>query len=149
MLRDRGAYRYSDEYYTPEYIYKNLGVFDIDPCAGPISSIATLNNRDKNGLEIDWVGRVWLNPPYSDMNPWIEKFRNSASGIALLNSKTDTKWFKTICSYCYGIMFITSRIKFFNSTKAGNICGSALFLRSEQDFSIASKSGLNGVLVRL
>jgi DNA N-6-adenine-methyltransferase (Dam) len=133
ILKDRTSYKYSDEYYTPEYIYSGLGQFDIDPCAGPISNIAKVNNRDKTGLDIPWNGRVWLNPPYSDMMPWLQRFSFCESGVALLNAKTDTKWFHFLVQYCSGVFFIKKRVRFKGSTKSGNTSGSALFLKSEYD----------------
>lgn len=56
----------SDEWYTPPYITKALGEFDLDPCAarGWITAKNHLYKED-DGLANEWHGRVWLNPPYS------------------------------------------------------------------------------------
>lgn len=58
----------TDEWYTPKEIIDALGKFDLDPCAPvkPLWQTATqMYNKNHDGLTKDWVGRVWLNPPYS------------------------------------------------------------------------------------
>ena len=66
---------YSDEWYTPKFIIDSLGKFDLDPCA-PINPLwqtaKIMYNKTDDGLTKDWIGRVWLNPPYS--RPLIEQF---------------------------------------------------------------------------
>lgn len=67
----------TDEWYTPKEIIDALGKFDLDPCAPvkPLWQTATqMYNKNHDGLTKDWVGRVWLNPPYS--RPLIEQFIN-------------------------------------------------------------------------
>ena len=59
---------YSDEWYTPPTVPQSLGVFDLDPAAAPM-----LHAREKwgpgvDGLAREWQGRVWLNPPYSNVH---------------------------------------------------------------------------------
>lgn len=65
----------TDEWYTPKEIIDALGKFDLDPCA-PVKPLwqtaETMYNKNHDGLTKDWVGRVWLNPPYS--RPLIEQF---------------------------------------------------------------------------
>lgn len=65
----------TDEWYTPKEIIDALGKFDLDPCAPvkPLWQTATqMYNKNHDGLTKDWIGRVWLNPPYS--RPLIERF---------------------------------------------------------------------------
>lgn len=90
----------TDEWYTPRYIIDNLGKFDLDPCAPIVllyQTAGTMYNELENGLEQNWEGRVWLNPPYS--RPLINKFMRRMSehnhGIALIFSRTDTELFHT------------------------------------------------------
>lgn len=90
----------TDEWYTPRYIIDSLGKFDLDPCAPIVplyQTAGTMYNELENGLEQNWEGRVWLNPPYS--RPLINKFMRRMSehnhGIALIFFRTDTELFHT------------------------------------------------------
>ena len=55
---------------------------------------------DANGLEQDWSGeRVWCNPPYSDIAPWVRKAWASyvdTLGISMLlpASRTEQQWWQ-------------------------------------------------------
>ena len=65
----------TDEWYTPKEIIDALGKFDLDPCApvNPLWQTAEIMyNKNQDGLTKKWIGRVWLNPPYS--RPLIEQF---------------------------------------------------------------------------
>jgi len=50
--------------------------FDLDACALPQTAKAekfySLEN-DQNGLELPWAPLTWCNPPFSDIQPWLEK----------------------------------------------------------------------------
>jgi hypothetical protein len=73
----------SDEHYTPKALFETLGVkFDLD-VAAPIggSGIATYYfDKEMDGLQQEWFGNVWMNPPYSNPTPWVEKFVSHAGG---------------------------------------------------------------------
>lgn len=47
-----------------------------------------LTDVDANGLDQDWTGeRIWCNPPFSDIAPWIRKAWSSwttTHGITML-----------------------------------------------------------------
>lgn len=67
----------NDEWYTPVEIIRSLGEFDLDPATSPEAyslnhSAKHIYTAKENGLKQDWIGRVWLNPPYS--NPLIQQF---------------------------------------------------------------------------
>ena len=69
-----------DEWHTPErYVElarKVLGAFDLDPAsskkAQKVIKAEKFFTKKDNGLEHDWYGRVWLNPPYAQ--PLIAQF---------------------------------------------------------------------------
>jgi hypothetical protein len=89
----------SVEWYTPPDIFETLNLeFDLDPASPenkpeyiPVKSWYSIKD---NGLEKDWYGRVWLNPPYSrkEMGLWLEKFINHGNGIAILFKKGRIKF---------------------------------------------------------
>ena len=89
-----------DEHYTPKWVFDALGVeFDLD-VAAPIDNIDHVpakNRYTERSLELPWIGLVWMNPPYSNATPWIDKFIDHSNGIALLHCSR-SKWFSKIWS---------------------------------------------------
>jgi hypothetical protein len=88
----------SDDYYTPRAVFDAMGLtFDIDVCAPPggIEWIPAKRyfTQEDDGLLQPWEGRVWMNPPYSAPAPWIDRFIEHRSGVALVaftkNAATD------------------------------------------------------------
>jgi phage N-6-adenine-methyltransferase len=55
---------------------------------------------EDNGLEQSWVGeRVWCNPPYSDIRPWVKKAWNEATRAVLIvmlvpANRTEQGWWQ-------------------------------------------------------
>ena len=83
-----------DEHYTPAWVFEALGVtFDLDVCSpqGGRNIAPNYFTEADNGLEQDWFGNVWMNPPYSTPTPWVDKFLTHGNGIALLPI-TRGKW---------------------------------------------------------
>jgi hypothetical protein len=79
----------SDDYFTPPEVFERLGVvFDVDVCAPPggVSWIPAKNylTQADNALATEWVGNVWMNPPFSNPTPFVKKFVEHNQGIALL-----------------------------------------------------------------
>jgi DNA adenine methylase len=72
------------EWYTPDWLLQHLYAangnqpFDLDPCSPCKGANAPVWARqhftvEDNGLAQEWRGRVWLNPPYHSLGPWLEK----------------------------------------------------------------------------
>ena len=81
----------SDECYTPRSLFDQLDIeFDLDPASCPkeLSSVPArrIYTIEDDGLSQPWQGRVWLNPPYSNPTPWVDRFLKHGHGIALLVS---------------------------------------------------------------
>jgi ParB family transcriptional regulator, chromosome partitioning protein len=70
-----------DEAYTPPWLVEAarrvLGTIDLDPAscatAQTVVHAATWYGAADDGRAQPWQGRMWLNPPYSEPEPWIKK----------------------------------------------------------------------------
>ena len=148
----------TDEWYTPKFIIESLGEFDLDPCA-PIKPLwetaRTMYNKIDNGLEKEWQGRVWLNPPYS--RPLIEQFLRKMAehnnGIALLFNRLDSVMMQdVVLKNATAMKFLRKRIKFFrpDGTEGGSPgCGSVLFSFGYENAKILEKNTLPGIFIKI
>lgn len=106
----------------PEVVHeleKEFGRFEIDPCAQAHTAKAPrFYTIADNGLRQSWDGRVFLNPPYSNPLPWVQRAaRQTANGncplvVALLPCCFDTKWFHEWVLPFAELRFIRGRIRF-------------------------------------
>lgn len=132
---------------TPLNIVRALGNFDLDPCGFPghITAKKMICLPD-DGLETQWFGRVWLNPPYGkSIGQWLERLEIHGNGIALVFARTDTKWFHKLKPDL--VWFLKGRIKFLKpdlsqDTNAGH--GSMLLAFGSENARAVLKSGLEG-----
>lgn len=111
---------WSNTYLTDPKLIELLGPFDTDPCTPNTMPWVTANimyNETHNGLNQEWNGRVWMNPPYRGVMKWAEKFIESDSGIALLNGRsTETKATQLIMNNSVVIWFPGKRLTWFKET---------------------------------
>lgn len=108
-----------DEWLTPPELIKSLGEFDLDPCSPINRPWPTAKNHftiDDMGLMQNWVGRVWMNPPYgAETGDWLDKLRQHGNGIALVFSRTDTTYFQEyVFRVADALFFIRGRLKFYH-----------------------------------
>jgi phage N-6-adenine-methyltransferase len=154
LTDDKPGWWTSDEWETPREVVDRLaqsyGPFDLDPCCRPETAKAPLFfTKDDDGLQQAWCGRVWVNPPYSDPRPWIERAiratneREARSVVMLLPAAIDTTWFHDLVLPHGDVVFMRGRIKFIGwkgtpigSPKAGTIL--AVFPKREQVFRLVS-----------
>jgi hypothetical protein len=109
-------YAPKNEYYTPQWLFDALGVtFDLDVCspkdhvtAVPADKFYTI---DDDGLASDWVGLVWMNPPFSYPTPWVDKFIEHGQGIALI-PLSRSRWFTDLWDKADAVMALPSNFKF-------------------------------------
>ena len=92
--------RTSDDYWTPKWIFDALGMeFDLDvacpPDGPPHTPAKAWYTQETDGLASPWHGRVWMNPPFSNLTPWTHKFIDHANGICLL-PYSKSKWFNSM-----------------------------------------------------
>lgn len=117
----------NNEWYTPaDYIEaarEVMGSIDIDPASNDIAQktvkAKTYYTAETNGLDKEWNGNVWMNPPYASdlIGKFIEKLINElpniAQAIVLVNNATETEWFNKLVSNADAVCFPRSRVKFY------------------------------------
>lgn len=146
-----------DEWLTPPSIIKALGTFDLDPCSPIVRPWPTaLDHYTEldNGLAKNWFGRVWCNPPYSDIAPWLKKCFTHGNAIALTFARTETaNFFKYVWDAADSIFFFSGRIQFHhvNGRSSGRNAGapSVLIAYGENNSDAIAESGLKGKHVPL
>ena len=106
----------NDEFYTPKFIFDAFKCnFDLD-VASPLENQTHVPASRKftikeNGLIQEWKGFVWMNPPFSKAEPWVDKFIQHAHGIALLPT-SKSKWFTRIWHSNASLVLLPSTFKF-------------------------------------
>ncbi len=129
-----------NEWYTPaEYVEAAravMGGIDTDPASSDVANLTvratTYYTAQDDGLAHSWIGRVWMNPPYSQ--PLIGLFCNAlrwaiesgqvTEAISLTNNATETAWFSDLLANAAAVCFTRNRIKFID--KYGSASGAPL-----------------------
>lgn len=126
----------SEEWYTPSLVVDRVirvfGTIDLDPASNSRRSPSIPAKRhftkSDDGLSHDWLGRVFLNPPYGrDVKRWVKHLcdqytaGNTTEAIGLLHARTDTAWFSMLADYT--LCFVRGRLRFAGQSS----CNSAPF----------------------
>jgi phage N-6-adenine-methyltransferase len=120
-----------NEWFTPKQYIKLardvLGTIDLDPAssekAQKVVKAEKYFTKDDSGLENEWKGRVWLNPPYAQplISEFVTKLITEVSvgrvseAILLTHNYTDTSWFHQAAGISSAICFTRGRIQFYNA----------------------------------
>lgn len=138
---------------TPLNLIESLGTFDLDPCGVPHHLTAReIISLPRNGLLEPWRGRVWLNPPYSNPSPWLQKLSEHGHGTALVLNSTDAKWFHDFgLNRASGMFLLKGRPKFMrlDGSRVSIMRGVVLFAYGEYDYHMLQRCSSNGVFIDL
>lgn len=147
-----------DEWLTPPHILSALGDFDLDPCAPIVRPWPTAKEHftiEDNGLQIEWSGRVWCNPPYGlEAAKWLSMLADHGDGIALIFARTETRmFFEQVWHRADAILFIEGRLYFHHVSgevaKANAGAPSVLIAYGQSNVECLRSCGISGRLVVL
>ena len=101
----------TDSYLTPKWV---MAMFEdwFDPC--PL-----LEKDDPffmDGLSDDWNDKTFVNPPYSNPLPWVEKAieenKKGKTIVMLLNVDTSTRWYSKLNEAGAHFLWFAERLRF-------------------------------------
>lgn len=145
-----------DTWLTPRYVLGELGTFDLDPCAAESNPTwvcrRSLTIKD-DGLNTEWSGRVFMNPPFSNTVPWLRKHAEYGHGISLVPASTESKvWRESVWTRAAAVLLLHGRTRFCNpdgsSTTGRPLRSIALIAWSVWDARILENTKLTGVFLR-
>ncbi len=105
---------------TPDWLFQKLDRlyhFTLDACANATNHKCLVWHEGDGPPDPNthWWGRVFCNPPYSNISPWVEKaireWPSCELIVMLLPSRTDQAWFHQLRQVA-DIHFIKGRIQF-------------------------------------
>lgn len=136
-----------DLWRTPPALFASLDAefcFQLDAAAAPHNALCRkFITAEQNTLETPWAdylsipGYVWLNPPYSDITPFVKKAAAESSNqigtVMLVPADTSVGWFREAIETASEVRFITAgRLAFINPVTgkpvSGNNKGSMLII---------------------
>ncbi|MDG9954488.1 phage N-6-adenine-methyltransferase [Enterobacter roggenkampii] len=136
-----------DLWRTPPALFASLDAefcFQLDAAAAPHNALCRkFITAEQNTLEMPWAdylnvpGYVWLNPPFSDITPFVKKAADESANqigtVMLVPADTSVGWFKEAIQTASEVRFITAgRLAFINPVTgkpvSGNNKGSMLII---------------------
>jgi len=132
-------YTGNNEWYTPfellESVRVVMGSIDTDPASSELANTVvkadTFYTIEDSGLDKEWHGNVFMNPPYSAdlipafINKLIAEYGNEhiKEAIVLVNNATETKWFQSLVRIASAVCFTFGRTSYW---RAGDSQGKPL-----------------------
>lgn len=107
---------------TPQAVFdewnQKEGPFTLDVCATPENAkCPTFFTPEIDGLQQEWRGICWMNPPYGrKIGQWMSKARSESlrtalKVVCLVPARTDTAWWHDIATQGR-VHFLRGRLKF-------------------------------------
>ena len=113
----------TDLWSTPQYFFDKQNAiynFTLDVCANDDNAkCKAYFTKNDDGLNKDWHGICWMNPPYGrEIKQWMQKAYNESlrgvTVVCLVPARTDTVWWHEYAMKG-NIEFIKGRLKFGNA----------------------------------
>jgi len=113
-----------DTWQTPAWLHESINdicSIDLDPCAALDTDIGKTNwsiERGEDGLEREWFGTVFVNPPFSEKREWVEKVITEQTNTELIllvtPDSTDVQswWHDGIVPHASYVWFSDGRISY-------------------------------------
>jgi ParB family chromosome partitioning protein len=157
-------YNEADEWYTPDWVIscakQVMGAVDLDPASSlqankKIKAKKYYTIKD-NGLNLQWKGRIFLNPPFSKYNQFVDGLLeeivqgNTTEAILLVNNSTETAWFQKLLKKNYLVCLPKSRLHFWHPDRASltGRNGQAIFYIGLNENKFKEIFGHYGIVVR-
>lgn len=116
----------SNEWYTPvEFIEAArvvMGGIDTDPASNDTAQAfiqaGEYYTKETNGLAQKWGPNVWLNPPYAEPLPWIEKLLaefeagHAKQAVLLVNTANSPQWSRLLWHSNFAVCLLDRRVRF-------------------------------------
>lgn len=136
-----------DEWRTPRFVFDYMArrfFFEVDVAATEQNALCRYKfTRETNGLEQHWshFSTAWCNPPYSKLDPWLEKaVAEAADGcttvMLLPTPNGEERWGRWLYDTASEVIFINGRLTFLDSggkPRAGNNRGSIIAIYRGHD----------------
>ena len=106
----------SDDFLTPPHLIEAMGEFDLDPCSSHRQRKRLTKKEyrfpEDNGLLLPWHGSVFVNPPFSELQTWVDRFILHGDGVLLVPARVEVSWFWKLWINCEAIFFSKGPIKY-------------------------------------
>ena len=146
-----------DTWLTPRYLLDHLGYFDTDPCASDQNPLHVGAFRHwakaDDGFNREWIGRVFMNPPFSNTGPWIRKHAEHGNGISLVPASVESVvWREVVWRRARAVLLLHGRTRFCNpdgsATTGRPLRSIALLAWSDHDAAILEAAPFAGILLK-
>jgi hypothetical protein len=117
MMQNEVSEYGKDECYTPKWIFDKLGLlFDLDVASSnhPLIEVPAKQRYtiEDDALSKPWFGRVWMNPPFTKVTPWVDKFLEHGNGLCLVPTSSNGKWGNKLWDSDAGCTFLPANMWF-------------------------------------
>lgn len=116
----KGAKPNRDGWCTADWLTALLPKVDLDPCSNPFSSVRAKRTYSleagENGLLLPWKGSIYVNGPYSELEPWAAKLEAERKAITaagfLVNADNSPAWWHMLVKHLRLRLDFDERIEF-------------------------------------